>query len=85
MGSTQLSATAEVEVPVVNEDMPVFDQNYDLVVSEGVPIGERIGKIIAKGPRGRNVYYSISSGDMYNQFMLDFNTGKCYMFLFVDY
>ncbi len=74
-GNPQLSTTTKVEVPVVNEEMPVFDKNYDFDVSENAPHGEKVGTIIAKGPQGRDVYYSIPAGDQFNQFSLDFNTG----------
>ena len=76
MGSPMLKTVTVVEVPVVNEDMPVFDQNYKFVVSENALPGTIIGKIVAQGPQRRSVYYSIASGDEFNQFSLDFNTGR---------
>ena len=76
MGSPKLKSVTRVEIPVVNEDMPVFDKNYQFSVSEDATISTTVGKIIAKGPDGRHVYYSIRSGDEYDQFTLDFNTGE---------
>ena len=76
MGSPRLRTITDVEVPVVNEDMPVFDQNYQFAVSEDATVSTIVGRISAKGPQGRPVFYSISSGDTYDQFTLDYNTGK---------
>lgn len=76
MGSPKLESVTTVEIPVVNEDMPVFDKNYQFSVSEDATFSTIVGKISAKGPQGRLVYYSIASGDEYDQFSLDFNTGK---------
>eukprot|EP00794_Sanderia_malayensis_P006790 gene6790-7556_t len=76
LGDPQLTTSTIVEVPVVNEDMPIFDKNYQLSVAEYTAIGSSIGRIIATGPQGRAVYYSIENGDDDNQFSLDFNTGE---------
>ena len=76
MGSPKLKSVTRVEIPVVNEDMPVFDKNYQFFVSEDATISTIVGKIIAKGPDERHVYYSIARGDNYDQFTLDFNTGE---------
>ena len=75
LGTPQLSAVTQVEIPVVNEDMPAFSKNYDFTVSEGAVIGSKIGVIEAKGSVGRDVYYSISKGDDWDQFSLSFMTG----------
>ena len=77
MGSPELKSVTRVEIPVANEDMPVFDKNYVFAVFEDASLSTIVGKIAAKGPDGRHVYYSISSGDEYDQFSLDFNTGRC--------
>ena len=76
MGIPRLKAVVKVEVPVVNEDMPVFDKNYNLVILENAIVGTKVGQISAKGPKGRHVFYSIQAGDTFNQFTLDFNTGR---------
>ncbi len=76
MGQPQLTTATTVEVPVVNEDMPMFDKNYHFYMPENSALGAKVGTITAKGPQGRNVFYSIPKGDLYNQFSLDFNTGN---------
>ena len=76
MGVPKLKSVTHVELPVVNEDMPVFDKNYQFSISEDASISTIVGTIAAIGPNGRHVYYSIASGDEYDQFTLDFNTGE---------
>lgn len=76
MGSPSHQTKTRVDVPIVNEDMPVFDQNYHFSIAEDATYSTIVGKIGAKGSQGRQVYYTITSGDYYDQFSLDFNTGE---------
>ena len=71
--------SSEVRVPLVikNEATPTFSEPYlTVTVPEDVPIKSSILFIEATSPRGQKLIYSITKGDIYGEFAVDFNTGK---------
>ena len=58
--------------------MPVFDrQFYTVTTPENVELHTPLSvNIQAESPLGRKLIYSIVSGDIYEEFAVDFNTGK---------
>lgn len=60
--------------------MPVFDkQFYTDSVLESIEVHSPLSlSIQAESPLGRKLIYSITKGNDFEEFALDFNTGKVY-------
>ena len=59
--------------------MPLFDKQYYTVsVMESHPPSVPFLTINAESPHGRQLIYSIVSGNDYEEFFLDFNSGEFY-------
>ena len=70
--------SSEVKVPIVimNKATPVFSEPYQTVsIPENVPMHTAILSIEATSPTGKKLIYSITKGDIYGEFAVDFNTG----------
>ncbi|XP_062865096.1 protocadherin Fat 1a [Trichomycterus rosablanca] len=75
-GEPPLSATVEVPITVVNKAVPVFEKTfYSLEISENIQVHTPIVHVQASNSEGPKVVYTISEGDPYNQFSINFNTG----------
>lgn len=75
-GEPSLSATVEVPISVVNKAVPVFEKTfYSLEISENIHVHTPIVHVQASNSEGPKVVYTISEGDPYNQFSINFNTG----------
>ncbi|KAJ8953096.1 hypothetical protein NQ318_013438 [Aromia moschata] len=74
-----------------NDNAPVFQQaDYERAISEGLPIGSSIQKIIAtdadlNGTANSEVVYDITSGNDEGCFRMDMNTGILYVNKTLDY
>ena len=61
----------------MNKATPIFDEPYYRVtVPENLPLHGAVTTIEARSPTGGKLIYSISGGDVYGEFAVDFNTGK---------
>ena len=61
---------------VVNQATPVFTEPfYAVTVPENLPPQTTVVSVQASSPTGRKLIYSITDGDKYNEFTVDFNTG----------
>jgi protocadherin Fat 1/2/3 len=65
-------------VKVIDKSMPVFDkQFYTDSVLENIELHSPLSvSIQAESPLGRKLIYSIVKGNDFEEFALDFNTGK---------
>lgn len=75
-GEPSLSATVEVPITVVDKAIPVFEKPfYSLEIPENVQLHIPIIHVQASNSEGPRVVYTITEGDPYNQFYINFNTG----------
>lgn len=75
-GEPALSAEAEVPVTVVNKAMPVFEKAfYTIEIPENIQLHTPVLHVQANDSEGPRVVYTISEGDPFKQFSIDFNTG----------
>lgn len=75
-GEPALSAEVEVPVTVVNKAMPVFEKAfYTIEIPENTQLHTPVLHVQAKDSEGPRVVYTISEGDPFKQFSIDFNTG----------
>lgn len=86
-GNTPCSTEVPVNVKVMDRSMPVFDhQFYTVTTPENVELHTPLSvNIQAESPLGRKLIYAIVSGDMYDKFSVDFNTGGLYVVDNLDY
>lgn len=76
-GSPPLSSEALVRIKVVDKNQPVFGlQYYSAVVSENAESLSPVLSVQASSPSGRQLIYSIVSGNEGEEFAVDFNTGR---------
>lgn len=77
-GITPCSIEVPVNVKVIDRSMPVFDkQFYTDSVLESIEVHSPLAlSIQAESPLNRKLIYSITKGNDFEEFALDFNTGK---------
>ena len=77
-GTPPLSSEALVRVKVVDKSQPVFGQQYySASVAESADPLSPVLSVQASSPSGRQLIYSIVSGNEGEEFAVDFNTGLC--------
>jgi protocadherin Fat 1/2/3 len=75
-GSVPLESHANVTIKMVSGGMPLFKHQYYAVsVIESHPPSVPFLTINADSPHGRQLIYSIVSGNDNEEFSLDFNSG----------
>lgn len=75
-GIPPLSSEALVRIKVVDKTQPVFGQQYYTAsVSESADPLSPVLSVQASSPSGRQLIYSIVSGNEGEEFAVDFNTG----------
>ncbi|XP_067842908.1 protocadherin Fat 1a isoform X2 [Heptranchias perlo] len=75
-GAVSLSAEVEVPITVINKAMPVFEKPfYSIEIPENIQLHTPVVYVQANSPEGPRVIYSITDGDPFNQFTINFNTG----------
>jgi len=77
-GITPCSIEVPVNVKVIDRSMPVFDkQFYTDSVYESIEVHSPLTlSIQADSPLNRKLIYSITKGNDFEEFALDFNTGE---------
>ena len=82
-GQPALSCDTAVQVRIVSDTVPVFaPATYHVKIAEDLQIGSQVLSLGANytsgnsSDVGREVVYAIISGDLFNNFDLDFHTGK---------
>lgn len=85
-GEPSFSAEVTVPVTVVNKAMPVFEKPfYSAEISENIQVHSPVVHVQANSPEGLKVFYSITNGDPFNQFTIDFHTGVISIFAPLDF
>ncbi|XP_014488108.1 PREDICTED: fat-like cadherin-related tumor suppressor homolog [Dinoponera quadriceps] len=86
-GITPCSIEVPVNVKVIDRSMPVFDkQFYTDSVLESIEVHSPLAlSIQAESPLSRKLIYSITKGNDFEEFALDFNTGVIYVVDELDY
>ncbi|XP_047672539.1 protocadherin Fat 1a isoform X2 [Tachysurus fulvidraco] len=85
-GEPPLSTTIEVPITVVDKAIPVFEKPfYSLEIPENVQLHVPIIHIQASHSEGPRVVYTITEGDPYNQFYINFNTGVIQVVQHLDF
>ncbi|XP_077427254.1 protocadherin Fat 1a isoform X3 [Vanacampus margaritifer] len=75
-GDPALSAEVEVPITVVNKAVPVFEKPfYNIEIPENVQVHTPVLHVQASDSEGPRIVYTISEGDPFKQFSIDFNTG----------
>ncbi|XP_027246969.1 protocadherin Fat 1 isoform X3 [Cricetulus griseus] len=75
-GSPAFSAEVLVPITVMNKAMPVFEKAfYSAEIPENIQMHSPVVHVQANSPEGLKVFYSITDGDPFSQFTINFNTG----------
>ncbi|KAM4836847.1 protocadherin Fat 1 isoform 5-T5 [Thomomys bottae] len=75
-GNPPFSAEVIVPITVMNKAMPVFEKPfYSAEIPENIQMHSPVVHIQANSPEGLKVFYSITDGDPFSQFTINFNTG----------
>uniref|UniRef100_A0A8D1C6X1 Protocadherin Fat 1 n=1 Tax=Sus scrofa TaxID=9823 RepID=A0A8D1C6X1_PIG len=75
-GSPAFSAEVIVPITVMNKAMPVFEKPfYSAEIPENIQVHSPVVHVQANSPEGLKVFYSITDGDPFSQFTINFNTG----------
>ncbi|XP_060237640.1 protocadherin Fat 1 isoform X3 [Meriones unguiculatus] len=75
-GSPAFSAEVLVPITVMNKAMPVFDKAfYSAEIPENIQMHSPVVHVQANSPEGLKVFYSLTDGDPFSQFTINFNTG----------
>ncbi|KAM4709804.1 protocadherin Fat 1 [Discoglossus pictus] len=85
-GNPSFSAEAIVPITVMNKAMPVFENPfYRAEIAENAQLHSPVVHVQANSPEGLRVIYSITDGDPFNQFNINFNTGVINVFAPLDF
>uniref|UniRef100_A0A7N8X7D7 FAT atypical cadherin 1a n=1 Tax=Mastacembelus armatus TaxID=205130 RepID=A0A7N8X7D7_9TELE len=85
-GEPALSAEAEVPITVVNKAMPVFERPfYSIEIPENIQLHTPVLHVQANDSEGPRIVYTISEGDPFKQFSIDFNTGVIHVIQPLDF
>lgn len=75
-GTPSLKSQTVVPVKVITKATPVFSQQYYSVsIPENIQLHSPVISLQAGSPNGQKLIYSITKGDKYGEFAVDFNTG----------
>uniref|UniRef100_A0A8C5P6Y2 FAT atypical cadherin 1 n=1 Tax=Leptobrachium leishanense TaxID=445787 RepID=A0A8C5P6Y2_9ANUR len=85
-GSPSFSAETLVPITVMNKAMPVFEKPfYSAMIAENAQIHSPVVHVQANSPEGLRIVYSITDGDPFSQFNINFNTGVINVFAPLDF
>lgn len=77
LGDNPLRSETEVSIRVINKNMPVFAQQfYSVSIPESLKPHSPVVSIMASSPQNRKLIYAIVDGDVYEEFIVDYDTGK---------
>ncbi|KAL1023572.1 hypothetical protein UPYG_G00042580 [Umbra pygmaea] len=75
-GEPALSAEVAVPITVVNKAMPVFEKPfYSIEIPENIQLHTPVVHVQASDSEGPKIVYTISEGDPFSHFSINFNTG----------
>uniref|UniRef100_A0A672YLU7 Protocadherin Fat 1-like n=1 Tax=Sphaeramia orbicularis TaxID=375764 RepID=A0A672YLU7_9TELE len=85
-GEPPLSSEVEVPITVVNKAMPVFEKPfYSIEIPENIQLHTPVLHVQANDSEGPRIVYTISEGDPFKQFSIDFNTGVIHVVQPLDF
>ncbi|KAM9329220.1 protocadherin Fat 1 [Gastrophryne carolinensis] len=85
-GSPSYSTEVVVPITVMNKAMPVFEKTfYSAVIAENAQLHSPVVHVQANSPEGLRIIYSITDGDPFSQFNINFNTGVINVFSPLDF
>lgn len=74
-GEPMLFARSKVPIKVITKATPLFEkQFYNVTIPENIELHTPILSLQALSPNGQKLVYSITNGDIFNEFTVDFNT-----------
>ncbi|XP_071125252.1 protocadherin Fat 1-like isoform X4 [Mytilus edulis] len=77
LGSPMKSSFVNVTVTIVGSEHPVFEKRfYTTSIKEDVALFTPVISVKASSPNGHKLIYSITGGDPYKEFAVDYNIGK---------
>ncbi|XP_053315030.1 protocadherin Fat 1 [Spea bombifrons] len=85
-GNPSFFAEATVSITVMNKAMPVFEKPfYSAEIAENAQLHSPVVHVQANSPEGLRIIYSITDGDPFSQFNINFNTGVINVFAPLDF
>ncbi|KAJ8383464.1 hypothetical protein AAFF_G00220600 [Aldrovandia affinis] len=85
-GEPALSAETEVPITVVNKAVPVFERSfYSIEIPESIQLHTPVVHVQANDSEGPRIVYTISEGDPFSQFTINFNTGVVHVIQPLDF
>uniref|UniRef100_A0A4W6EXE5 FAT atypical cadherin 1a n=1 Tax=Lates calcarifer TaxID=8187 RepID=A0A4W6EXE5_LATCA len=85
-GEPALSSEVEVPITVVNKAMPVFEKPfYSIEIPENIQLHTPVLHVQANDSESPRIVYTISEGDPFKQFSIDFNTGVIHVIQPLDF
>uniref|UniRef100_A0A4W5NWP6 FAT atypical cadherin 1a n=1 Tax=Hucho hucho TaxID=62062 RepID=A0A4W5NWP6_9TELE len=85
-GEPALSAEVEVPITIVNKAMPVFEKPfYSIEIPENIQLHTPVVHVQATDSEGPKIVYTISEGDAFSQFSINFNTGVIHVIQPLDF
>lgn len=85
-GDPAFSAEVIIPVTVMNKAMPVFEKPfYSAEIPENIQMHSPVVHVQANSPEGLKVFYSITEGDPFSQFTINFNTGVIHVISPLDF
>ncbi|XP_019958668.2 protocadherin Fat 1a isoform X1 [Paralichthys olivaceus] len=85
-GEKPLSAEVDVPITVVNKAMPIFEKPfYSIEIPENIQLHTPVLHVQANDSESPRIVYSISEGDPFKQFSIDFNTGVIHVIQPLDF
>lgn len=77
LGSPMKSSFVNVTVTIVGSEHPVFEKRfYTTSIKEDVALFTPVISVKATSPNGHKLIYSITGGDPYKEFAVDYNIGR---------
>ncbi|GAB1601746.1 protocadherin Fat 1 isoform X5 [Argonauta hians] len=74
-GEIQQISRCKVPIKVITKATPLFEkQFYNISVAENIELHSPILSLQAVSPNGQKLVYSITGGDVFHEFTVDFNT-----------
>ncbi|KAM4809573.1 LOW QUALITY PROTEIN: protocadherin Fat 1 [Rhinophrynus dorsalis] len=85
-GNPSYSAEVIVPITVMNKAMPVFEKPfYSAEIAENAQLHSPVVQVQANSPEGLRIIYTVTDGDPFNQFNINFNTGVINVFSPLDF
>lgn len=85
-GDVPLSAEVDIPITVVNRAMPIFEKPfYSIEIPENIQLHTPVLHVQANNSESPRIVYTITEGDPFKQFSIDFNTGVIHVIQQLDF